>query len=340
MPSSVSIVERPASPDAVQPLEGAPRFLVTIDTEEEFDWGAPLQREGHGVAAIACLGRFQQLCESHGVTPVYLVDHPVATAPATAAVLGPAIAAGKAEIGIHLHPWVSPPFEEAVGEFNSFAGNLPVALERAKFRALREAIESHLGVAPAIYRAGRYGVGPNSAAILAEAGIVIDTSVRALFDYSRTGGPDFHDHPLQPYWLDRRHGLVELPVTTVFAGLLRRLGRRLYPWLGKAPYLAGAFARTRLLERIPLTPEGATAAEAIRAIDVALADGLPLLVFSFHSPSLAPGHTPYVRSPRDLETFYDWWRQILAHLARRAVAPTSVREITASLALASRGRPG
>jgi hypothetical protein len=341
MASSVSIVEPPAAPIFVRfPAGTPPRFLVTIDTEEEFDWGAPMRRDGHGVATIAACGHFQQFCEGFGVVPIFLVDHPVATAPETADVLGPALAAGKAEIGIHLHPWVSPPFDEYLGERNSFAGNLPPELEREKFRRLRDAIAANLGVAPRIYRAGRYGVGPNSAAILTEAGITIDTSVRALFDYSAIGGPDFRDHPLHPYWLGGEGGLAELPVTTVFTGLVRRLGRWLYPRLGRVPHLTGAFAGARLLERIPLTPEGTTPAEAIRAIDAALADELPLLVFSFHSPSLAPGHTPYVRTGADLAAFYAWWREIFAHLARRGVAPTTVRDLAASLALASRTAPG
>ena len=334
-PPLVSIAERPAVPRFVDfPGPGQPRFLVTIDTEEEFEWGAPLRRDGHGTASIAAFARFQLFCEGFGVVPVFLIDYPIATAPETAEVLGPAIAAGKVEIGIHLHPWVNPPFDEDVCEFNSFAGNLAAPLEREKFRVLHEAIVTNLGVVPAIYRAGRYGVGPNSAAMLREAGVTIDSSVRPLFDYSATGGPDFSAHPGRPYWLDREGGLLELPVTSVFDGALRRWGSRLYPALCRIPRLRGVAARMGLLERIPLSPEGTTAAEAIRAIDAGLAQGLPLLVFSFHSPSLAPGHTPYVRDAADLEAFYAWWRQIFTHLARRGAEPTDVRELTRTLALA------
>jgi hypothetical protein len=339
--SSVSILERPAEPDFVRfPAGSAPRFLVTIDTEEEFEWGAPLRRDGHTLDTVAAFPRFVAFCESFGVAPLFLIDYPVATCPAAAATLREALAAGRAEVGIHLHPWISPPFEEDLSEFNSFAGNLPQALEREKFNRLRDAIERNLGVIPRIYRAGRYGVGPNSAAILGETGIAIDSSVRPLFDYSATGGPDFSGHPLHPYWLDREGGILELPVTTVFAGPLRRRGPWLYPHLGRLPCARGAFARAGLLERIPLTPEGTAPAEAIRAIDIALAEELPLLVFSFHSPSLAPGHTPYVRDAADLDAFYAWWRQVFNHLAARGVAATSVRELAASLALASDGRPG
>jgi hypothetical protein len=334
---SVDITERPAAPDFVRfPAGTPPRFLITIDTEEEFDWAAPLRREGHGLETIASFARFQCFCEKFAVVPIFLVDYPIATSPATAQVLGEAIAGGKAEIGVHLHPWVNPPFEEDICEFNSFPGNLPEALEREKFTLLRDAIEANLGVAPLINRAGRYGVGPNSAAILGDGGIAIDTSARALFDYSATGGPNFRDYPRRPYWLDRDQRLLELPVTTVYGGPLRRWGARIYPQLWRTPRLRGALAHARLLERIPLTPEGITAAEARRGIDAALAEGLPLLTFSFHSPSLAPGHTPYVRTAADLDAFYDWWREIFAHLARRGVVPTCVRELTASLGLARR----
>lgn len=333
MASSVNIADWPAAPDFVRfPPGAAPRFLVTIDTEEEFDWSAPLRREGHGVETISAFAGFVSFCEPFGVVPLFLIDYPVATAPETAAALGPALVAGRAEVGVHLHPWVNPPFDEEVGEFNSFAGNLPTGLECEKFRRLHDAIVANLGVRPRIYRAGRYGVGPGSAAMLRDMGVAIDTSVRPLFDYSATGGPDFHCHPRRPYWLDRAAGLVELPVTSVFAGQLRRWGERLFPRLARAPWLRGLLARARLLERIPLSPEGTTPAEAIRAIDAALAEGLPLLVFSFHSPSLAPGHTAYVRDEADLAAFHDWWRQVFAHLARRGVAPTHVAALTETLA--------
>ena len=335
MARSVSITETPAAPEFVRfPAGTPPRFLVTIDTEEEFDWAAPLRREGHGTETIPSFARFVEFCEHFGVVPLFLVDHPVATAPATAAVLGPALAAGKAEVGVHLHPWVNPPYDEELSEFNSFAGNLPEAMESAKLRDLQDRIQANLGVTPLIYRAGRYGAGPNTAAILGEAGIAIDTSVRALFDYSATGGPNYRDHPRRPYWLSPDQRLLELPVTTVYGGLLRRWGGRIYPQLWRGPRLRGAMAHARLLERIPLTPEGITPAEAKRGIDAALAENLPLLTFSFHSPSLAPGHTPYVRTAADLDAFYDWWREIFAHLARRGVMPTSVGELTASLGLA------
>jgi len=86
-----------------------------------------------------------------------------------------------------------------------------------------------------------------------------------------------------------------------------------------------------MLERIALTPEGVPKEAALRGIDIALDDGLPTLTISFHSPSLSPGHTPYVRSEDDLDRFYDWLRTVYAYLDQRGVRPTTVAEIIESV---------
>lgn len=310
------------------------RYVVTVDVEEEFDWSKPIQREHFGLATVPALRKFQQFCEGFGVVPIYMVDFPVATSKIAAEILGEAARAGRAEIGVQLHPWVNPPFDEEVSEYNSYAGNLPVETERAKLLHLRDTIEKNLGVAPVIYRAGRYGLGPHTAGLLREAGIAIDTSVRARFDYSQTGGPNYRNHPLRPYWIGADRALLEMPLTTVYWGPLRQLGDTIYPHLWRAPSLRGVLARAGLLERISLTPEGITAEEALRGTDIALDEGLPVLVYSFHSPSLAPGHTPYVRSEADLDGFYDWWRTVFAHLQQRGVRPASVADIMGSVTLA------
>ena len=326
------MLEPPSSRQAARFGGGfAPRSLLTVDTEEEFDWDGPFQAKGHTLDHVPRLSKFQEFCEKLEVSPVYLVDWPIVQNPQSVEIIGDAVRRGVAEVGIQLHPWVNPPHEEKVDTFNSFAGNLPEPLERAKFMNLRDAIEENFGVAPQIYRAGRYGLGPNSAQILRDAGVTIDSSVRAKFDYSAGHGPDYGSHPLAPYWVDPDHALLELPLTTVYWGMLRKQGDLLYPAMRKLPHATGLLSRLGLLERISLTPEGVEAEEALRAVDIALDDGLPLLVLSFHSPSLMPGKTPYVRSEEDLDKLYDWWRTIYGYLRQRKVKPTTVKEIIQSV---------
>ena len=333
--SSPRITDAPRQEDFVRfAPEFGRRFLLTIDAEEEFDWDSPLRASGHTLHSVSRLAKFQNFCEGFGIVPVYLMDYPVATSRLAMDILREPVREGRAEIGVQLHPWVSPPFEEDVNQFNSFAGNLSPELERAKFATLRDTIERNFGQPPRIYRAGRYGVGAKTAETLRDHGIAIDTSCRSRFDYSAGGGPNFRDLPVRPWWIGGPGALMELPLTTVYCGLLRRWGHGLYPRLWRTPRLRGALARAGLLERIPFTPEGVTETEILRGIDAALADGLPLLVFSFHSPSLQPGHTPYVRSEMDLDALYDWWRRVFTVLEQRAVRPTSIAGLMAATELA------
>src|SRR3546814_6536616 len=98
------------------------------------------------------------------------------------------------------------------------------------------------------------------------------------------------------------------------------MGQRCYHRIAREGTLARALiARLRLVERIALTPEGIPAERACRATDIAIGLGLPVLNFSFHSPSLRPGNTPYVRSAAELDLFYRWWDIVLDQIGRAHV---------------------
>ena len=258
-----------------------------------------------------------------GVPLALMVDHPVATDPRAIDLIGPLLTAGST-VGAQLHPWVTPPFDEVLSPRNSFAGNLPKDLEAAKIDALTDAIATGFGVPPTTYRAGRYGIGPATFELLAERGYRLDTSMRPGFDYSAEGGPDFSAIGSHAF---RVGGLIELPSTTVFTGLARGGGMALYRAGGRLRKGRALLARAGLLERIPLTPEGIPVAEALEAIRVAVGEGLRVLSFAFHSPSLTPGHTPYVRDGADLAMFWRWWDRVLAELDRLGVQPCGLEAL-------------
>jgi hypothetical protein len=221
---------------------------------------------------------------------------------------------------------VTPPFSEAVNAHNSYACNLPPALEKAKLQQLHELVAKRIGVEAQIYRAGRYGAGGVTPEFLRQLGIRIDSSVRSNFDYSAQGGPNFARCSLVPYWV-KTGELLELPVTSIFAGAFRSMGPFLFDQVFGSDTMRSMLARGGMLERIALTPEGIPAEKAILAIDTAIEARLPVLNFSFHSPSLAVGHTPYVRNEAQLEQFFAWWETIFAHLKARGVMPASVGDI-------------
>lgn len=318
------------SQQATFPPDFGTRFLVTIDTEEDFDWSKPFSRIHHGLASLDQLGTCQTFFAHHGIKPLYLVDWPVINDTAAGALLREFALSNRAEIGAQLHPWVNPPFDEVVNAQNSYTGNLPLALQRAKMAALRDRIAEVIGIAPLAYRAGRYGLGTETMAMLAELGFRCDTSVRAGFDYRAGNGPDYRFFPPKPWWSKAPAGLLEIPLSTVFLGLAGEVSYHRLARLGQSALSLAS--RLGVVERIALTPEGIPAKRACAAIDAAIDLGLPLLNFSFHSPSLAPGHTPYVTSKADVVAFYAWWDRVLAHLDRRNVRTTTIAEVLAAAA--------
>ena len=68
-------------------------------------------------------------------------------------------------------------------------------------------------------------------------------------------------------------------------------------------HVPGIFAHLRALERIRLTPEGVKFAELRRLTEGLHGIGCRVFSLTFHSPSLAPGNTPYVRDKQELKDF-------------------------------------
>lgn len=321
------------------PKEFGQRFLIFVDTEEEFDWSQPRRRDATDVKAVKALPDIHGLMRGYGAKPAYLVDYPVATDPDAISVLRGFQDDGGATIGAQLHPWVNPPFIEKVVQENSFPGNLPRSVERAKIQALSQAIEAGFGSRPIVYRAGRYGVGPNTEALLDELGYRLDVSVRPYFDYDDEGGPSFRKIKPLPYWTGPEKRLLELPLSSTFTGRLRGVGEAAFRLAGNVPHLNGILSRGGLLSRIALTPEGIPADEAVRAVEQLLDEGTSLISISFHSPSVEPGHTPYVRDADDLSKFFRWFDEVLGTLVKRGATPISTEEVIAAAEALRDGTP-
>lgn len=312
--------------------DGRPLLTVIVDTEEEFDWSGPRARENRSVTAIPAQARAHEVFARFGIVPTYAVDFPVAADPDASAFLRGYLEAGLCEIGAHLHPWVNPPDEEPVTALTSYAGNLPPDLERRKLAALTDTIERAFGRPPRVYRAGRYGIGPATPGFLADLGYWVDASVVPHTRFTDDGGPDFVGEGPRPRALDGQPEMMELPLSVGFAGRLRRHGPRVADRLFSPPsiraHVPGLLARSGLLERIRLTPEGASVAEQTRLTRALLQDDVRVLSYSYHSPSLAPGNTPYVRDEADLAAFLDTMGGYFAEaIEKQGAVPATATEI-------------
>lgn len=305
-----------------------PTLLIVVDTESEFDWSKGVTADRGAVGSIERLPEVQAICERHGVQPCYVVDHPVATNPASAAIMRQMAARG-AEIGAHLQPWTTPPFIEPVDNRHAFPGNLRAWLQRQKLGSLVAAIEENIGLTPKIFKAGRYGIGRETLSVLEELGFDVDLSVAPGFDYSDQAGPDFTRFGARLSWFGEKRDLLEIPTTSGFIGPLRSAGPLLWRALDKPGLrllkLRGLLARTGLLARARLSPEGYRLATMKQLTREMLGAGICHLTLSFHSSSLQPGFTPYCATAADVRHLLDrldsYLRFFREELGGDAIAP-------------------
>ncbi len=342
-PASVTHPEggllKPSASSLVDIPPGPPILIVLIDAEAEFDWDGPFLRSHVSVRNLSRQVTAQNIFDRLNVRPTYLVDYAVATQPEGFEPIRELLQSGRCEIGAHLQPWENPPFAEELSARTSFNHNLPAWLQKEKLQRLTEVIESTFGIKPISYRAGRYGVGNEMAWILEELGYQIDVSVLPGYDMRLRHGPDFRHAFARPFWIGRNRNLLEIPLTTGFSGLLAK-GRApqissatLYAALSSPGaarlHLPGVFARLRLLERITLTPEGVSIQELKRLTRLLLGRGHRVFTFNYHSSTLLPGYTPYVRTEADLDrmiyTIDEYLHFFMDQLGGIAMTPTEFR---------------
>lgn len=298
-----------------------PLLVVVVDTEEEFDWGKPFDRSSIGTATFRAQDRAHVVFDRYGIVPTYVMNYPVATCAAAGRYFRGLVDQGRAHFGAHCHPWVTPPHKEPVNLLNSFHGNLQRELEADKIMATTEAIAQIFGARPSIFKAGRYGVGLHTFETLKRLGYAVDCSYVPCTSYAAEGGPNFHGTPNAPFFIDEAHSLLEVPLTSGCSGELAAVGQHIPAVFdsrfARALRLPGMLSLAGLLERSRLSPEGFDVAAQIRLLDALIAQGVRVFTLSYHSPSLEPGYTPYVRTQEELALFLGRLDQVFRHFSER-----------------------
>lgn len=288
-------------------------FLLTLDTEEEWDWGGPFPASPFSTRNTSRIPLFQAFCRRLGIRPTYFVDYAVCQSAESVGHLQRALDIGECEIGAHLHPWCTPPVAEEVNPETSHIVNLPLPLVRQKLQNLSGQIEETLGIRPVSFRAGRWGMNGPLLRLLAEEGYQVDSSVFPM--YSDIGF-SYRAAPFVPYWPDFSDGLVpgaqreilEIPVSSGFNrgnfGLLESIHGTLssLPW--RLFRGVGILWHLGLLRKINVSPELCATRDMKSCIASYLKRAHPVVNMFLHSSSLLPGCTPYVSSEADVERLY------------------------------------
>jgi hypothetical protein len=287
-------------------------FAVTVDTEGDDQWnhGAPLTTRNVGYWEP-----FQATCEKHGVLPTYLITSEIAADPMAQTLLRAWVARGAAEVGAHLHPWTTPPFDDRPGfRFNdpdhAFLNELPDELVWQKLQALTQQIEDCIGVRPVSFRAGRFGLDMRAARALGRLGYIVDSSVTPLVAHNheglrnRPGGPDFRSHGLDPFVI-LGTDVLETPITILptyallrrFQGLLNVY--RYFPVRAARKIL---FRRWLVPQPVWLCPKPEFTRRHLNSVwRISQDQGSPLAVMMLHSSELMPGGSPFRPTARSVQ---------------------------------------
>lgn len=271
-----------------------PTLFVTVDVEEIFDWDE-FQKDRMEVPPTLGLQGFQEVCQKYGIKPIYFVTYPILSDPNLVSELKAFVEDDTAEVGIHIHTWTTPPYQPSYDLSASYQGNLPRDVEQAKIESLITKFTEAFGTSPVTHRAGRFGCGPNTFAILKDLGIVEDFSPSALFDFSPTEGPDFSDLTSEAF-IDQKTDVRCFPVT----GL---------PFIAGPDWLSGLLHRLNLFEALPstitrqnvrLTPEGNGVNRLKVLTESVAASGVEDFVFTIHATTLLTQGNQYAQTEADV----------------------------------------
>lgn len=289
-------------------------LILTVDTEEEFCWGR-FRRAGESVGNIERLWDLQRTVNQLGARTTYFVDYPVLKGNTSRRIVRDIRDRFDVEMGVHLHPWCTPPFEEELSAMNSMTNMIASDLVRRKMESVMDAFFSVFGSEPTSYRAGRYGFSSESAKIISDLGFQIDSSVTPLYDWSKDFGPDYSHAPFGPYKIDTEDilkeandgTLLEVPISCGFNRVPLVYWRKVYCFLSKDRIrnykLIGLLNRTGVLKRIMLAPELHSVSEMKALVSSHISESINVLNMIFHSSSLIPGGNLIVKTLEDVNQF-------------------------------------
>ena len=290
------------------------RYCVTVDTEEEWDWNSGYPTGPTRTENIALLPEFQGRMTASGAAVVYFTNHAVLADPVSRRIIQVLAAKSNVEIGLHIHPWNTPPLApaEKVPVRDSFLHNLPWDEAKAKLDATLAAFRE-AGLKPTSFRGGRYSTSPRIQNHLRDAGIWVDCSVLPFNTWADDGAPDYRKRGLEPVRhaprFDGDRPLWELPLTFGYTRQAHHFWDRALKSadskLGRALRLTGILDRTGIASKAWLNFENPLGERMLQFLAVLRRLRPPFVSFTLHSSSLLPGGSPYNRTATDVARMLD-----------------------------------
>jgi hypothetical protein len=280
------------------------RVVITVDVEEEGLFSGRYEPGPAEVNNVRQLHRLEFISREFGLPLTLLPTYPVVRNPVCRDILAHWRDEYHAEIGAHLHPWNTPPFQDIPFAEPVPSDRLPLFLLRAKFETLLSALKDHMEIQPRAFRMGRFDLGEQVLTLLSEYGFRVDSSVVPL--RCVPGGPDHFLAPNEPYLLQTDAGpgfgpLLEVPLTQV--GVFPAISSPFYR-------IACALSRSkrdffffayRNLAVVGIHPAWFPLVSMKQATRLHRLAGGRVLTMFLHSSELQPGATPSFKSKADVD---------------------------------------
>jgi hypothetical protein len=299
-------------------------YCVTVDTEEEWDWNSGWPRGKPSLANIAQLPQFQSLCDRHMAAVTYFVNHAVLCDEVARSTIAALSASPRVEIGMHIHPWNTPPVQNGppIAPRESFLANLPEELIVRKLQTVLDAFHT-AQLRPTSFRGGRYSSGPFVQDFLRSNGFLADSSVVPFTTWDDDGAPNYRHRDPFPNRIEATGGqspLWEIPLTLGFTRQPQRFWAATFQTVQRTGLgrlrLIGIADRLNLVRRVWLSFEDPLGNHMQQFLRVLRNMQLPSIVFSLHSSSLVAGANGcYSCTQKDLERLYEQIDATLALLA-------------------------
>lgn len=290
-------------------------FLITIDTESDNQWELSHTRSTENAKFIP---RFQELCESYGLKPTYLVDCSMAQDTFLIEYLKRCYRNGTCEIGMHLHAWDTPPSHEYDGctYARPYLIEYPSDVMRSKIAYLHELLTQNFACEIVSHRAGRWVTNPLYFDLLSEFGYKIDCSVTPGVSWKKSagavgGGCDYTRCEDAVSWVGSDKKILEVPATIKKLHVVHAPRQKADVLKEPVKFLLGRNCWLR-----PALSSNETMLRILRNRKQNYAE------FMMHSSEMMPGGSPYFKDSEDIEALYQNLDRFFAAIAGRYTGVT------------------
>jgi len=281
-------------------------LAITIDTEED-NWSNYASEPA--LTNITRLLELQKLFDRYQVKPTYLISYPVATDRNSVSILRKIMEDDRCEIGAHLHPWNTPPFEEEKSVRNTMLFNLEKELQYRKMESLHGRIVENFKMAPVSFRSGRWGFDHTVAENIHRLGYKVDSSVSPYLNWKNYYGPDFSDRSPMPQRVPIGNNgspdsaILEVPATIGFLQDNYDFCNACLKGISGSPLrhfrLTGILDKLKIINKVWLSPESDTVENMVRLAESIKRNKYQILNMFFHSPSLQYGLTHFTKTKEE-----------------------------------------